>query len=439
MIRSSYAGSLALLLGVLSAATAAADPVHIDSAWLQETSGKLAEIGRNPEGGVTRLGLSQPELEARTYVIGLMKEAGLDVRIDPAGNVFGRRPGSAKLPVLLFGSHVDSVPHGGNFDGVLGTLGAIDVVRALNANHVKTRHPLEVVVWTNEEGPHFGISAFGSSAAAGTLGNDVLERKDDEGATVADWLRRYGQDPANFAAARIAPGSLAAIVELHIEQGPVLEESAIKIGVVQGIVGLKRWKCIVTGVANHAGTTPMNRRHDALAAAAEDLLAVREVVRGESGGQVGTVGYMRAEPGAPNVIAGRVEFPFELRDLDAAKFERMAQHVKQKFAQVDSQEGVETQCTVVNDIEPALSNPLIQVAIHDAARAANLSTSDLPSGAVHDAGEISRLAPMGMIFVPSHGGISHAPKEFTSAQDSANGVEVLYRTILLLDQRLNSK
>jgi N-carbamoyl-L-amino-acid hydrolase len=338
--------------------------------------------------------------------------------------------------VLLFGSHVDSVPHGGNFDGVLGTLGAIDVVRALNANHVKTRHPLEVVVWTNEEGPHFGISAFGSSAAAGSLGNEVLERKDDEGATVADWLRRYGQDPANFSAARIAPGALAAVVELHIEQGPVLEESGIKIGIVQGIVGLKRWKCIVSGVANHAGTTPMNRRHDALAAAAQDLLAVRDAVRGESGGQVGTVGYMRAEPGAPNVIAGRVEFPFELRDLDAAKIERMAQQVKQKFAQIDSQEGVATQCTVVNDIAPALSNPLIQSAIHDAARAANFSTSELPSGAVHDAGEISRIAPMGMVFVPSHGGISHAPKEFTSAEDAANGVEVLYRTILLLDQRL---
>jgi N-carbamoyl-L-amino-acid hydrolase len=431
-----FAASLTCLYGVLVALSAPADPAHIDSAWLQEASGKLAQIGRNPEGGVTRLGLSQAEFDARTYVIGLMKEAGLEVRIDPAGNVFGRRPGSAKLPVLLFGSHVDSVPHGGNFDGVLGTLGAIDVVRALNANHVKTRHPLEVVVWTNEEGPHFGISAFGSSAAAGSLGNEVLERKDDEGATVADWLRRYGQDPANFSAARIAPGALAAVVELHIEQGPVLEESGIKIGIVQGIVGLKRWKCIVSGVANHAGTTPMNRRHDALAAAAQDLLAVRDAVRGESGGQVGTVGYMRAEPGAPNVIAGRVEFPFELRDLDAAKIERMAQQVKQKFAQIDSQEGVATQCTVVNDIAPALSNPLIQSAIHDAARAANFSTSELPSGAVHDAGEISRIAPMGMVFVPSHGGISHAPKEFTSAEDAANGVEVLYRTILLLDQRL---
>ena len=432
-------GSSVALVGAIAAATPSVNPAHIDSAWLQEASGKLAEIGRDPDGGVTRLGLSQPELDAHTYVIGLMKEAGLEVRIDPAGNIFGRRSGTAKLPVLLFGSHVDSVPHAGNFDGVLGTLGAIDVIRTLNANHVKTRHPLEVVVWTNEEGVHFGTSAFGSSAAAGTLGNDVLERKDEQGATVADWLRRYGQDAASFGAARIAPGTLAAIVELHIEQGPVLEEAGIKIGVVQGIVGLKRWKCIATGVANHAGTTPMNRRHDALAAAAQDLLAVRDVVRGEAGGQVGTVGYLRAEPGAPNVIAGRVEFPFELRDLDAAKIERMAQHVKQRFAQVDSQEGVETQCALTTDVEPALSNPMIQAAIHDAARAANLSTANVPSGAIHDAGEISRLAPMGMIFVPSRGGISHAPQEFTSAEDSANGVEVLYRTILLLDQRLQTK
>ena len=212
-------GSSVALVGAIAAATPSVNPAHIDSAWLQEASGKLAEIGRDPDGGVTRLGLSQPELDAHTYVIGLMKEAGLEVRIDPAGNIFGRRSGTAKLPVLLFGSHVDSVPHAGNFDGVLGTLGAIDVIRTLNANHVKTRHPLEVVVWTNEEGVHFGTSAFGSSAAAGTLGNDVLERKDEQGATVADWLRRYGQDAASFGAARIAPGTLAAIVELHIEIG----------------------------------------------------------------------------------------------------------------------------------------------------------------------------------------------------------------------------
>lgn len=422
--------------GDARAEEASAQTRHIDPQRLQATLEKLSAFGRNPEGGVTRLGFSQADLDARTYVMGLIKDAGLEVRVDPAGNIFGRRAGSEQLPTLLFGSHIDSVPKGGNFDGPLGSLGAIEVIRALNDANLTTRHPLEIVIWVNEEGPHFGISALGSGVAAGVLGPEILERKDDEGLTVADWLRRYGQDPSRLTEARIAPGALAAILELHIEQGPVLEETKVQIGVVTGIVSLKRWKCVTIGFANHAGTTPMNRRKDALAAAAKHLLSVREIARAESGAQVGTVGYAKAEPGAPNVIPGRVEFPVELRDLDAGKIERMWQLIQQKFAQADKEEGVETRCDVINDIEAAPSDPSIQGVIREAARSAGLSTADIPSGAVHDAGEISRIAPMGMIFVPSRDGISHAPQEFTSWEDCANGVEVLYRSVLLLDQRL---
>jgi N-carbamoyl-L-amino-acid hydrolase len=412
---------------------------HINPQRLQATIEKMSEFGRNPEGGITRLGFSQTEMDARAYVIGLMKDAGLAVRVDTAGNIFGRRAGAAKLPTLLFGSHIDSVPHGGNFDGTVGSLGAIEAIRALNDGHVATQHPLEVVIWTNEEGPHFGISALGSGVASGALGPEILDRKDEEGLTLADWLRRYGQDPSHLTDARIPRGALAAILELHIEQGPQLYESKVQIGVVQGIVGLKRWKCVATGFANHAGTTPMNRRKDALAAAAKDLLAVRDVVRAEPGRQVGTVGYMKAEPGAPNVIPGRVEFPVELRDLDAATIERMWEQIQQKFAQTDKEEGVETRCAVINDIAPALSDPLVQSVIREAARSAGLSTADVPSGAVHDAGEISRLAPMGMIFVPSRDGISHAPQEFTTWDDVANGAEVLYRSILILDKPMHAR
>ena len=433
--------SCVMALGGATARVAAKEPSarHINSERLQGTLEKLGEFGRDPGGGITRLGFSQAELDARAYVMDLMKQAGLEVRVDPAGNIFGRRAGTEKLPLLLFGSHIDSVPHGGAFDGSVGSLGAIEVIRALNDGHIKTRLPLEVVVWTDEEGPHFGVSALGSGVAAGSLGPEILERKGDDGLTLADWLRRYGQDPAHLADARIAPGALAAVIELHIEQGPNLYESKLQIGVVQGIVGLKRWKCVVTGVANHAGTTPMNRRHDALAAAARDLLIVRDVVVAESGRQVGTVGYMRAEPGAPNVIPGRVEFPFELRDLDAAKIERMAGLIQEQFRKTDTAEGVATQCAVINDIAPALSDPSIQTTIREAARAAGLSSTDLPSGAVHDAGEISRVAPMGMIFVPSRDGISHAPQEFSSWDDVANGTEVLYRAVLQLDQRKDGR
>jgi N-carbamoyl-L-amino-acid hydrolase len=421
------------------AAASSGQSRHINAQRLQGTLEKLSEFGRNPEGGVTRLGFSQTEIDARTYVLGLMKDTGLEVRVDAAGNILGRRAGAAQLPTLLFGSHIDSVPHGGNFDGAVGSLGAIEVIRALNAGHITTRHPLEVVIWTNEEGPHFGISALGSGVAAGVLGPEILDRKDEEGLTLADWLRRYGQDPSHLTDARIPRGALAAILELHIEQGPQLYETKVQIGVVQGIVGLKRWKCVATGFANHAGTTPMNRRKDALAAAAKDLLAVRDVIRAEPGRQVGTVGYMKAEPGAPNVIPGRVEFPVELRDLDAATIERMWENIQQKFAQTDKEEGVETRCAVINDIAPALSDPSVQSVIREAARSAGLSTADMPSGAVHDAGEISRLAPMGMIFVPSRDGISHAPQEFSTWDDVANGTEVLYRSILKLDKQMNAR
>jgi beta-ureidopropionase / N-carbamoyl-L-amino-acid hydrolase len=410
---------------------------HVDSQRLQGNLEKLSEFGRNPEGGVTRIGYSETDMAAREYVIGLMKNGGLEVRIDPAGNILGRRAGSEKLPILLFGSHIDSVMHGGNYDGDVGSLGAIEVIFAMNDGRVKTRHPLEVVIWTNEEGNHFGLGTLGSGVAAGLLGPEILGRKDEQGLTIADWLRRYGQDPAHLTDARIPKGALAGFVELHIEQGPNLDEAKIPIGVVQGIVGLKRWKCVVTGFANHAGTTPMNRRKDALAAASKDVLAVREVVRAETGRQVGTVGYMKAEPGAINVIPGHVEFPVEMRDLDAAKIDRMWEQVQERFKQTDKEENVATECTPLDDVDPARSDPAIQSAIRDAAKSLGFATMDLPSAAVQDSQQIAKIAPMGMIFVPSRDGISHSPKEFTSWQDVANGAEVLYRVVLLLDDRLN--
>ena len=412
---------------------------HINSARLQASLEKLSEFGRNADGGVTRLGYSETEMAAQKYVMGLMRDAGLTVRMDAAGNIFGRRAGSENLPVLLFGSHIDSVVHGGNFDGDVGSLGAIEVIRALNERRATTRHPLEVVVWTNEEGNHFGVPTMGAGIAGGAIGPEILARKDDEGATVADWLRKYGQDPAHLMDARIARGALAGYLELHIEQGPNLDEKKIPIGVVQGIVGIRRWRCVVTGFANHAGTTPMNRRQDALAAASRELLAVRDVVRAESGGQVENVGYMKVEPGAINVIPGRVEFPIELRDLDAEKVERMWTRIAEKIKQIDADENVQTVCEATATVKSARTDAAMQSAIRDAAKQLGLATMDLTSGAGHDAQEMAPIAPFGMIFVPSRGGISHSPKESTSWGDVANGAEVLYRTILIVDGERDRK
>jgi N-carbamoyl-L-amino-acid hydrolase len=417
--------------------TLAAAAFHIDAERLRGTLEKLSKFGRNPEGGVTRIGFSETDLAAREYVSGLMKEAGLEVRVDPAGNLFGTRAGSEGLPLLLFGSHIDSVVQGGNFDGDVGSMASIEVLRALHDRGVRTRHPLAVVIWSNEEGNHFGLGTLGSGVAAGLLGPEILDRTDDEGLTLADWLRRYGQEPSRLAEARIAPGSLAGYLELHIEQGPKLDEAGIPIGVVQGIVGLQRFRCVSEGFANHAGTTPMNRRNDALAAAARHALAVREVVNGEAGHQVGTVGYLRAEPGVVNVVPGRAVFPVELRDLDAAKIDRLWAKIQERFRRVDEEEGVETRCRREDHVVPAHADPSMQAAVRDAAESLGLPTLDLPSAAVHDAQQIARIAPMAMIFVPSRAGVSHSPKEQTSWEEVANGAEVLYRTILLLDERLN--
>lgn len=412
---------------------------HINSQRLQGTLEKLSEFGRNPDGGVTRLGFSETDLAARQYVTGLMKQAGLEVRIDPAGNIFGRRAGSEKLPTLLFGSHIDSVLHGGNFDGDVGSMGAIEVMRALNDGSVRTRHPLAAVIWTNEEGNHFGIGTLGSGVVSGSLGPEILKIKDEQGLTLADWLQRYGQNPSQLTDARIPRGALAGYLELHIEQGPNLYETKVPIGVVQGIVSINRWDCVVSGFANHAGTTPMNRRKDALVAASKDILAVRDVVRAEEGRQVGTVGFVKVAPGAVNVIPGHVEFPVELRDLDAAKVVRMWEHIQRKFTETDKAENVETRCSLMNHSEPARADPNLQTAIREAAKSLGLATTDLPSLAGQDAQEIARIAPMAMIFVPSKDGISHSPKEFTTPQDVANGAEVLYRSILLLDGKLDGK
>ncbi len=432
---------VAVLLGSGVLTHAQSAPRHVNQQRLWGTIEKLSEFGR-PAGagfdaGVTRLGFSEADLAARTWLMQLMRDAGLTVRVDAAGNIFGRRAGSENLPILLFGSHIDSVMSGGNFDGDVGSLGALEVMRSLAENKTITRHPLEMVIWTNEEGNHFNLGLLGSSAAAGVLPLDALERKDEDGTTLGDWLRRYGQDPARLADARIKAGSLAAYLELHIEQGAVLDERKAQIGVVQGIVGIHAWMCTAIGFANHAGTTPMDRRQDALATAARATLAVREEVRADVGSQVGNVGDVRVEPGARNVVPGRVQFPVELRDLDSAKVLGIWARIEKRFARIAEEERVTLQCVPLQASEPALTDAGMQDDIRTAAHAASFTTLDLPSGAGHDAQDIARLAPIGMIFVPSRGGISHSPREYTSPEDTANGAEVLYRAVLLSDARLN--
>ena len=432
---------LLALAGTFAASSALSAPAvdrHVDGSRLTATLSKLSVFGANPDGGVSRVGFSEADLAGRAYVMTLMRESGLEVRVDAAGNIFGRRGGLENLPVLLFGSHIDSVPHGGNFDGDVGSLAAIEVIRSLNDGRVPTRHPLEVVVWSDEEGGRFYLGSFGSDAAAGLLPPSIVDRSDIDGGRLADWLARAGGNAAQLATARIAAGTVAGYLELHIEQGAVLEAAHVPIGVVLGIVGINSRTCTATGFANHAGTTPMDRRRDALAAASRAVLAVREEVRAEPGRAVGTVGSMAVEPGAINVIPGRVTFTVELRDLDEARIERNAGRIFARFAAIGREEHVEISCAAPEVSAAALTSLAFRQVIDAAARDAGFGTLELPSGAGHDAQNVAHFAPVGMIFIPSRGGISHSPLEYTAPEDVANGAEVLYRSLLRLDALLDA-
>ncbi|AHG88947.1 amidase, hydantoinase/carbamoylase family [Gemmatirosa kalamazoonensis] len=390
---------------------------------------ELSAFGRNPQGGVSRVAYSEADRQGREYVTRLMRDAGLDVRVDAAANIFGRRAGrDPSLRPILIGSHVDSVPEGGNYDGDVGSLGAIEVAQTLAESRTTLRHPLDVVIWSNEEG-----GLYGSRAALGELQPRELALTSNSGKTVGDGIRFLGGNPDDLASARIAKGAYAAYVELHIEQGGTLDREHVDIGVVEGIVGIDQWEVTVEGFANHAGTTPMDQRRDALLAAARFVEAVNRVVRSVPGRQVGTVGRMQAFPGAPNVIPGKVVLSLELRDLDAAKIRALYTRIHDEADAIARDADVTFTFRPTVENVPAPTDPRVRAIIADAAKALGLSTRSLPSGAGHDAQDLARIAPTGMIFIPSVGGISHAPKEFSRPKDVENGANVLLETVLRID------
>ena len=419
------------LAGHIAIANAAEGLPRADPARLERRIHELGRFGANPEGGVSRVAFSAADIAGREYVKSLMRGAGLDVRVDAAGNVIGRRAGTdPALPVIMTGSHIDSVPKGGNYDGDVGVLGAIEVAELLRANGIATRHPFEFVVFTDEEG-----GTVGSQAMAGRLRASAFVVVSHSGLTIGNGIRAVGGDPERILDAQRKPGSVAAFVELHIEQGAILDESGIDIGVVEGIVGIRWWDVSVEGIANHAGTTPMNRRRDALVSAAELTLAANRIASTTPGTQVATVGKINAEPGAPNVIPGRVTLTLEIRDLHADKMQSLFAAVEAEAKRIADARGTPIRFDEVDlSLTPAPTDERLRKLVESAAASLGLSHRRMPSGAGHDAQDMAHVAPMGMIFVPSLGGISHAPREFTAPADLANGADVLLRTLLEIDR-----
>src|SRR5438093_1024133 len=402
-----------------------------DTNRMEKRIKELSAFGANREGGVSRVAFSDADVEGRKYIRSLMEKAGLKVRVDAAGNIIGYREGrNPNLPVLLFGSHIDSVPHGGNYDGDVGVLGALECIEILNQQNFLTAHPLEVIVFSDEEG---GLT--GSHAVAGELSQEALQLKSHSGKTVGEGIRFIGGDPDNLQSAKRNPSEILAYLELHIEQGGILEAEKINIGVVEGIVGINLWNVSVLGLANHAGTTPMDQRKDALLAAARLVESVNHIARSTPGRQVATVGTIQAEPGAPNVIPGKVMMSLEIRDLEKSKIDLVFEKVKESAEKIAADTGTTISFALDVTAVPAPTDQRLRKLIQEAATGLGLTTKLMASGAGHDAQDLARIVPIGMIFVPSVGGISHSPKEFTTLPDVANGASVLMQAILEVDEK----
>lgn len=404
-------------------------PLRVNGARLNAWLERFNLVGRTP-GGINRVGYSDADLAGRAFARALFREAGLDPRVDAAGNLSGTLPGTdASLPPIVVGSHIDSVTDGGNFDGPVGSFAALEVIQSLREQGVRLRHPVEAVIWANEEG-----GLIGSKLAVGDVARVDLDSVGRAGFPLREGIVRIGGRVERLADDVRPRGSAACYLELHIEQGGLLEQAGRTIGVVQGIVGLRWIEVTVRGMANHAGTTPMDQRRDALVAAARFVVAVHDAVRAEPGRQVATVGRLIPEPNTRNVIPGEVTLSVDLRDLDPARLDQFTTRFEALAREIGDATGTRFALRTVTTSAPAIADGGIMDLIEGSAASLGLSRQRMPSGAGHDAQQLALIAPMGMIFVPSVGGISHAPEEFTHAADVAHGADVLLNAVVAADR-----
>ena len=388
----------------------------------------LAQLGATAKGGVCRLALTDLDRQARDLFVQWCEAAGCSVSVDAIGNIFARRPGrDPALPPVMTGSHIDTQPTGGKFDGCYGVMAGLEVIRTLNDLQIETQAPIEVVVWTNEEGSRFPPCMMGSGVFAGKFDlQDTLDKLDDQGLSVGAELQRIG-----YAGSRAVLGHpVGAYFEAHIEQGPVLEDQAITLGVVMGCLGQKWFDLTLTGVEAHAGPTPMHLRKDALVGAAEVVSAVNRIAHQHQPYACGTVGCLNLHPGSRNVIPGQVNMTIDLRHLHADKLQAMVDEVRAVIEDSAARHGLTFELTPTADFPPLDFHPTCVNAVREAAQALGLSHMDIVSGAGHDAIFVAELGPAGMIFVPCEGGISHNEIENAAPDDLAAGCAVLLRAMV---------
>ena len=407
----------------------------INESRINQTLQELGHLGESPEG-MDRVAYSPEDIAGRDYTIKLMQEAGLETRIDAAGNIIGRRAGSDdNLPAIALGSHTDTVPKGGKYDGALGVVGAIEVIRTLEEQGHRTRHPLEVIDFANEEGTRFHRWLVGSRSMSGLLEQEDLDALDDDGLSLGPCIADIGGDLSRIGEAVRSPGELAAYFELHIEQGPYLHQSGNPIGVVTGITGRAVFEVEIEGKANHAGTTPMSTRRDALVSASKLVLNIQKMAAEQEICRVSTVGSIKAIPNAVNVIPGHASIGLEFRDTDMEALAAAEQELRRitDQAAVDDIVDIEVIRHRFTSAVPITAD--MQALVAEAAENCGMTWEPLASGAGHDAQAVANIAPVAMIFVPSIDGISHAIEEYSTPQDCANGAQVLLELLLLADDR----
>lgn len=408
--------------------------LRIDGDRLLARLGELARIGVDPAGGVTRLAYSPEDVCARDLVAGWMADAGLAVSVDQAGNLLGRTAGTAGVRgALVAGSHLDSVVRGGPLDGPAGVLAALEAAAALDRAGTRLRHDLIITAFSNEEGARGTPGMVGSKAAAGLLGKTDLDRPDAEGVPLAQRIRAVGGDPDHLQDAAWCPDDVAAFLELHIEQGPVLQSEGARIGVVTEITGQAKVTARVVGEANHAGTTPMRRRRDAAVAAARLVLAV-ESLAGDGYLRTATTGVLQVVPGVGNVIPGEAVLGIDLRDTDPHRITAATTRLRDHAADIAQRTGTTIELRPGAVQPPVATDRWLSDCVAVAADALGAPWARLPSGAGHDAQIMARLAPTAMIFVPSIGGISHAPAEATDPQDLVLGADVMLHALVSADR-----
>ena len=396
----------------------------------------VSRIGLGDHGSVTRLVFSIKELRSRQFLIHQMRQIGLQINIDRIGNIFGRLEGSsAKAPAVLAGSHLDTVVQGGKFDGTMGVIAALEAARTLREKNIPLRSPVEVVCFVGEESSRFGFSTLGSSLVAGEVrAGDLANASDPQGVKLENILAGLGIHRNNLLTLRRDPSSLKAYLELHIEQGPILEARKKPIGVVTSIAAPTRFKVIITGQADHSGTTPMEMRKDALVAAAELTVALEGICRQHSGMDkgrvVGTVGALKVEPGVINAVPGKAELAVDVRSITASAKNRVVRLIEAKIREIARRRKIRIKILPIRKEDPVPLDKRVIHLLQDCCEARDVAYEIMPSGAGHDAMQMAKIAPAGMLFIPSRRGISHSPLEWSAPQDISLGAQLLLDAIV---------